>query len=911
MAGSTWRDEEKGTNRAWGQLKARPFCLLCSLLLGVGLIFAGLVQAQEKRVVAVLPFSVYTPKPINHLRLELQQMFTARMAREGFHVIDPTEVNKHPKALLPRLEPQEIVEIGKELKADVVITGSLTQVGKKISLDLKIFQPMETKPPFSIFVVEEDMDRLTDAVDKSVESLLNQIAGVEQIDSIRVAGNQRIEAEAILAVVESKKGEKLDYDKLDRDLRAIYRMGFFTDVRIQTEDGPSGKIVTFQVAEKRSIGRITFTGNKKIKSDNLSKECGIKQYSILNLSEVKQSVNRLKDYYRQKGYYNVEIKDKVEDLPRNEVALTYDITEGKKVYIRKIEFVGNTTVPAKELKKVMDTSEKGLFYFITDSGVLDRKRLDFDVQKLTIYYQNKGYIKAKVGEPKVTYQEGVGLIITIEVTEGERYHVNEVKVEGDLIKPADELVKLTKIKKEKFVDREVIRQDVLALKDVYANEGYAYADVVPVTQEDDKEHIVNITYRMTQGKKVRFERINILGNTHTRDNVIRRELEVYEGELYSADGIQQSTKNLQRLGYFQDVDMQTKQGSQDDLINLNINVKERPTGSFSMGVGYGGGIGTYGILQVAENNLFGRGLKLSAAASVGTVTQLYNIRFTDPRVFDKHLEFGVDLVKWTYIYDQYTRDSTGGSLRVGFPLGLDRYTMGRVKYLYDDTLIKDIQPGAASVIQQMEGTSITSSVTFSIERDSRDTVFTTTKGSDNLVSFEYAGGVLGGNLYFNRYQAKSEWYFPLPLSTVFVARGQWGYIESRGEGFLPGGGLPVYEKYMIGGLGTLRGYSYYTVSPLDPATRDRIGGEKMLVFNLETRFPLFKEQGISGVVFFDAGNVWTKDQDYSLSDLRKSAGVGIRWYSPVGPILIDYGWILERKPEEPMGNVDFSIGGTF
>jgi outer membrane protein insertion porin family len=357
--------------------------------------------------------------------------------------------------------------------------------------------------------------------------------------------------------------------------------------------------------------------------------------------------------------------------------------------------------------------------------------------------------------------------------------------------------------------------------------------------------------------------------------------------------------------------MQTKQGSRDDLIDLNVNVKERPTGSFSIGAGYGGGIGTYGILQVSQNNLFGRGLRLSAAATIGTVTQQYNISYTDPWLFDKHLEFGADLIKWSYIYDEYTRDSTGGALRLGVPLPLDRYTMGRVRYLYDDTLIKDIQPGAATVIQEMEGESVTSSMTFSIERDSRDIPFTTTKGSDNLVSFEYAGGILGGNLNFNRYEARSAWYFPTPLSTVFVTQGKWGYLEARGGGFLPGGTLPVFEKYLIGGLGTVRGYPYYSISPLDPVTGDKIGGEKMLVFNFEERFPLFKEQGIVGVVFLDAGNVWTKDQDYSLSDLRKSAGIGIRWYSPVGPIVLDYGFVIQGKPGDPTGGVDFAMGGTF
>jgi outer membrane protein insertion porin family len=862
-------------------------------------------------VVAVFPFTVNTPKPMEHLRQELQEMFTARMAGKGFRVINPTEVNKHPKVLLPRLQPQEILDIGKELKADIIITGSLTQVGKKISLDLKVFQPKETKPPLSIFVVEDTMDQLTDAVDKSVESLLNQIAGVEQIDSIRVTGNRRIEAEAILAVVESKKGERLDYDKLDRDLRAIYRMGFFTDVKIQTENGPSGKIVTFQVTEKRSIGKITFVGNKKIKDEDLSKESGIKQYSILNLSDVKQSVNRLKDFYRQKGYYNVEIKDKIEDLPHNEVALIYDITEGEKVYIRKIEFVGNKNVPSKELKKVMDTSEKGLLYFITDSGVLDRKKLDFDVQKLTIYYQNKGYIKAKVGEPKITYEKGLGLIITIEVTEGERYTVNDVKIEGNLIKPEDELLKLTKIKEQKFFDREVLRQDVLALKNAYGNEGYAYAEVVPVTHENDKAHTVDVTYRISEGKKVRFERITISGNTQTRDNVIRRDLEVYEGELYSGTGIQQSTANLKRLGYFEDVDMQTKPGSKDDLVDLNVNVKERPTGSFSVGAGYGGGIGAYGILSVAQNNLFGRGLKLSAAATIGTITQSFNVSFVDPRVFDMHLEFGVDLIKWTYVYDEYTRDSGGGDVHIGFPVGLDKYTLGRIRYLYDNTLIEDIQPGAANVIQEMQGRSITSSMIFSIERDSRDAPFSTTKGSDNLISFQYAGGIFGGNLNFNRYEAKSAWYIPTPFNTVLATQGKGGYLEARGGGFLPGGSLPVYQKYMIGGLGTVRGYPYFSISPVDPVTGDKIGGEKMLVFNIEERFPLFKEQGIVGVVFFDAGNVWTQDQAFSFSTVRKSVGVGVRWYSPAGPIVVDYGYIIEPLPGDPTGGVDFAMGGTF
>jgi outer membrane protein insertion porin family len=534
-------------------------------------------QEQQKTTVAVLPFRVYAVEPLDHLKKGLQEMFSARIADYGLSVIDPGLVNQHPRALLPAFERRDILAVGRDLNAKLIITGSLTQVGRRISLDLKAYDVTTEKPPFAVYMVEDDIDKLAEAVDRASKSLYNQITGVEQIDSIRVEGNQRVETEAILATVESKKGESLDYDKLDKDLRAIYRMGFFQDVSIETEEGPKGKIVIFKVAEKPSIGNISFRGNKEEKADDLLKESGIKLYSILNRSEVRQSINRLKEYYRQKGYYNVQIEDKIEVLPGNEVSVIYEIDEGEKVFIKKIEFVGNTKFDDGDLKDVMDTSEKGFFSFITKSGLLDKRRLEFDVQKITVFYQNKGYLRAKVGEPEITYERGVGLIITIQIIEGARYKVNEVKIEGDLIEPEEKLLKKVAINKEEFFSRKVVRADILALREVYADAGYAYAEVGPYVNEDDQKHLVDISYKVSKGQKVRFERINITGNTQTRDKVIRRELEVVEGEVYSGEGIRKSNQNLQRLGYFEDVEFQTKKGSRDDLMVLNVNVKERPT----------------------------------------------------------------------------------------------------------------------------------------------------------------------------------------------------------------------------------------------------------------------------------------------------------------------------------------------
>lgn len=911
MGGSTFRNGDK-----WMTLdsKHRKMRIMVALLVLVTCLTAPIVAlAQEKKAVAVLPFRIYAVEALDHLKKGLQQMFSARMAEYGFPVIDPDTVNKHPMAFLAGFERPEISTIGNELNADVIITGTLTQVGRKISLDVKLFDVSEEKPPFAVYMVEDDIDKLASAVDKTSRSLFNQITGVVQVDSVHVRGNRRIESEAILAVVETKKGESLDYDQMDKDLRAVYRMGFFKDVNIETQDGPKGKIVIFNVSEKPSIGNISFRGNKEEKADDLLKESGIKLYSILNRSEVRQSINRLKEYYRQKGYYNVQIEDRIEDLPQNEVSLIYEIDEGQKVYVKKIEFVGNEKFDDDDLKDVMDTSEKGLLSFITKSGLLDKRRLEFDLQKVTAFYHNHGYIRAKVGEPKVSYEEGLGLIITVEVIEGERYMVNKVKIEGDLIEPEQELLKKVTINKEEFFSRKVVRTDILALRQVYADVGYAYADVGPYVNEDDENHLVDITYKISKGQKVRFERINIAGNTQTRDKVIRRELEVVEGEVYSGEGIRKSNQNLQRLGFFEDVEFQTKKGSQDDLMVLNVNLKERATGFFSMGAGYSSFDKTYGSIEVAENNLFGTGRKLKALARIGSRIAEYNIRFVEPRLFDKRLSVGLDLYNWTVEYDEYTKDSFGGALKFGFPLGLDDYTRGSVRYLYDDSDITDIEETASIQIKDMAGRNVTNSLTATVARDTRDTLWYTTKGSENSISVEYAGPPLGGDVAFNRYEAETKWYFPFRWGTVFMLRAKGGYLDARPED----GKLPVYQKFLIGGINTVRGYDFASISPEDPATGDKIGGEKMIVCNFEYRFPLIKDQGVSGVVFFDAGNVWAKDDSYSFGSLRKSTGVGVRWYSPLGPLRLEYGFILDpgpdetRSDEDPLGSVEFTFGGSF
>ncbi|PKN30637.1 MAG: outer membrane protein assembly factor BamA [Deltaproteobacteria bacterium HGW-Deltaproteobacteria-21] len=864
------------------------------------------VHAQEKKTIAVLPFKIHSPQPLDPLKLQLQEMLAARMTKEGFEVVSLGTVNAHPMAQLPVTEVRDAATLGRDVNADYVLIGSLTHIGGKISLDVKAVDVTTRKPPFSLFVVEDDIERLPEAVERATNSLSNQIAGFIQIDSVQVRGNRRIESEAILAVVESRKGDRLDQEKLDKDLRSIYAMGFFKDVNMEIEDGPKGKIVIVSVNEKPSIAKIAFEGNKKEKEEDLKKETGIKLYSILNPSEIKQSVNRLREYYRQKGYYNVEIKSEVNETPNNEVALIYRIEENKKLYIRDIEFTGNTHFSDRQLKKQMEISEKGLLSFITKSGVFNKEKLEFDLQKITAFYHNHGYIRAKTGEPEVIVGED-RLTIAIEIIEGDQYAVDNVRVAGDLLRPEEELLKRVKINKEKNFSREIVRKDSLALRDLYADEGYAYAEVVPLVQEDDKKKLVDITYQVTQKKKVMFERINITGNTETRDKVVRRELKVAEGEYFSGQELKKSTQNLHRLGFFEDVEIQTKKGSQDDLMVLDIGVKERPTGSFSVGAGYSSFDSAIGMFSVAQNNLFGKGQKLSATGSIGARTTEMDIKFTEPWLFDRRISAEFDVYKFERQYYEYTKDSLGGALRLGFPVGFDEdFTRGLVGYAYEDADISDVFENASILIQEMVGRNVTSSMTFGLRRNSKDRPWNTREGSYNSITYEYAGGPLGGDVGFDRYQVTSGWYFPLPKDTSFMAQGRWGYVVKRGDEK-----LPVYQKFRLGGINTIRGFDDYSISPRDPDTGDRIGGEKMMIFNFEYRFPLIKDQGITGIVFFDAGNSWTKDDSYSFSDVKKSVGTGIRWYSPIGPLRIEYGWVIGPVEDEESGAWAFSVGGIF
>jgi outer membrane protein insertion porin family len=403
---------------------------------------------------------------------------------------------------------------------------------------------------------------------------------------------------------------------------------------------------------------------------------------------------------------------------------------------------------------------------------------------------------------------------------------------------------------------------------------------------------------------VQFNRVEITGNTRTRDNVIRRDLTIDEGGLFNSKAIRDSTQNLQRLGFFDEVNIRPQPGLNEELMDVIVEVKERSTGQFSVGAGYSSTDYLMFMAEIAENNFFGTGNRLSLAANISGTSTRYNLAFTNPRLLDSQLSAGIDLFNWEREYDDYTKDSTGGALRFGHPL----FEQVRIfyNYSYTDTQLNDVSENASYIIRESQNINITSAMSVSLVRDTRNRYFSPSSGSRNQISVKYAGGPLNGDAAFTKLEANSSWYFPLPLDCVFRANGSIGQAFENEDNK-----LPVYENFYLGGLKSIRGFKSAHVSPKDPITGERIGGDKMWFTNFEIIFPLLADAGLQGVVFTDFGNVYESNDDWDFSNTKKAVGLGIRWLSPMGPLRLEWGYNLEPEADEDDTVWDFSIGGMF
>jgi len=875
--------------RAWWIL-----FLLTGLLIEVA-------SAQQSVRVVILPFEIYAQQDLSYLQKEIPKVIKTQLEQEGANVLVLDRTSLESRNI--RIDHMEdIRQLRIDIGAQYILWGSLTWIGQNFSLDAKLLSSKEVEKPDLFSVEGEGVENLPGTLKNLVDELGLKLFKRQKIVKVLIKGNDRIEEDAIRRVLKIKSGDVFNEKNINDELKAIYKMGYFDDIRVEAQTVANGKIITFVVKEKPTVRNISIEGNTWVYDDDeIKDELTLRKGSILNINTIQNDIRRIEELYKEKNYHNVKVSFKVYPKENNLADVEYVIEEGKKFQIKKIEFIGNTAYSSSKLKGVMDTSEKGLLSFLTSSGDLNQEKLSQDTAKLTAFYQNNGYVQARVGEPEVTFEDD-GIVITIRLVEGPRFKVGKVSMAGDLILPEEQLLEKIKITGEEYYDRETLRLDVIELTDIYSDEGYAYADISPSIDQDAENLTVNITFDINKGKQVYFEEITISGNSKTRDKVIRRQLQVYEQELYSGRRLKRSVRNLYRLDFFEDIKVNTVKGSDEDKMRLLIDVKEKDTGAFSFGAGFGNVENLFLTASISERNLFGRGQVLALKGQVGTKTQRYTLSFTEPWLFDIPLSAGADVYSWNYSYPDYDKDSLGGQLRLGYPI-FD-YTRANLSYNYDIANIKNISDDASNSIKSDAGENIKSSVTSLIKYDSRDQLFHPTEGSLDSIEYEFAG--LGGNVGFNKIIGETGWYYPLLWQTVGVLHGRAGWVKE-----LQGKTLPDYEKFYMVGIDALRGFERDDLCPRDDSGAC-IGGNKFVQFNAEIRFPIAPKLGAYGVFFFDTGDIYTNDEQIDLGNLRESAGCGFRWLSHMGPVRLEYGWILDPEPtDHGAGSWEFSMASAF
>ena len=746
-----------------------------------------------------------------------------------------------------------------------------------------------------------------------------------RLDRVVITGNQRVEEEAIRVQLRSQPGTRFNEETVDHDIRALYHMGFFDNVEaeLNQEHGLWG--LTFHVTERPLIKEVKIEGNKKINREDLDGAFKVRPNTIFDPEKVRVGIEEAKKLYEQKGYLDAQISYQTTPVGENQVSLVYKVDEGKPVRITKVVLEGARAFTPGQLKGVMQTKEKWFLSFITGRGNLDNEVLKTDVERLTAFYYDHGYIDVRIDEP-VVERTAKGLQVTIKIDEGDQYKVGTVDIGGELLPDMTQAREKLSLEPGEIFRTSKLRQDINALTEIYGDQGYAFVNVTPDTEGSKADKLINVTYKVSKGPEVYIDKIDITGNTKTRDKVIRRELELGEQERFSGSKLRRSQERLRRLGFFEDVNITTRRAESEDKLDLLVDVKETSTGAFSAGAGISSGESFLFNLRLSEINLFGRGQRLILNADFGAIQRNFSLDFTEPYLMDTELTAGFSLFNWQLIFDEFTRGGTGASVRALYPfsaLGWNKLgplslidTRFGLEYRIEDAEITDVALDAPTTIRTEQGSSLTSSITPRLFRDTRNHPFDPTAGSMQDLSFELAG--LGGQSKFIKAEARGRWYYPFyksPALGTFVLStgGTFGY----GLGYGDHRELPLFERYFPGGINSVRGFRVLSLGPRNAVSdayarlihTDPVGGSQQLIFNEEIIVPIVESLGLKGVMFFDAGNAFSAAHGIDFGEMRMATGFGLRWLSPIGPLRIEFGFPLNPRPDDDRQTVMFSFGG--
>jgi len=716
------------------------------------------------------------------------------------------------------------------------------------------------------------------------------------IKELTVEGNRRVQEAVILGRVKSAIGAPFSPAQLSEDVRAVFALGFFDDVQLKIEDFEGGVKVGFVVVERPFVRDVDFVGNKHVATNDLQDKIDLKLGSVYNPVDVQRARERMKDHYESEGYFEVQITPDIEKFADGDVKVVFTINEGRQMKIEEIVIRGNRGLTDKQIKNAMGTQERQ--YWIL-RGTVQRQRLDEDVDRILQLYNDHGYIQARVESHDVTVdREKARVTINIVVVEGSQHRVASVGFTGVTLMPESELRRQVKLKAGDVFSRSALRDSVKALEDLYSNIGRASAEVNPKI-DLLPENKIAIVFEVNEGPTVYVERINIAGNVRSQDKILRRELQMAEGEIFTLRKLQRSKQRLTNLGYFEKVEVNTAPGSDKTKIVVNVDVTERPTGLFSIGGGYSSADGALGTVDLSQNNFLGRGWLASIKIRAGVNVQQGQISFTEPWLFDRPLSAGFDVFSTRRSFIEYDYNTLGLGLRVSHPF--EEFWRWHLGYRLTQDEVLHLKNRDDSFLREEEGTLITSLASAVVARDSRDSIQTPSKGGQVVLTTEMAG--LGGDHHYSKSTAFATYFKPIWFGHIMSGRFQTGY----GFGF-GNERLPVFERFYQGGPNSIRSFKPRQVSPIDEFGT-RIGGTSEVLGTLEYIVPLPFD--IRLAAFFDIGNVYGFRTKFDLTDLREAAGGGVRWVSPFGPVRVDYGFNLDKRPGEKSGNFHFSVGSPF
>ena len=727
---------------------------------------------------------------------------------------------------------------------------------------------------------------------------LAQLEGGGIVREVRIEGTQRIEPETVRSYLVVQPGDPFNDERVDRSLKALFATGLFADVNLRRD----GDVLIVRVVENPIINRIAFEGNHKFDEAALNAELQLRPRVVYTRTKVQADVKRLLDLYRRSGRFAASVDPKVITLDQNRVDLVFEIDEGAVTGISSINFVGNHQFSASRLQESIQTKESRWYRFLSTDDTYDPDRLTYDRELLRKFYLAQGYADFRVVSAIAELTPAKdGFFVTFTLEEGERYRFGNIDLESKIKDlNASELKPLVTVNGGDWYNADEVEKTITALTDALGNRGYAFVDVQPRVNRNREAHTIDVTFEIQEGPRVFVERIDIVGNQRTLDYVVRREVRLVEGDAFNTSKVRRSQQRIRNLGFFKKVEVTNAQGSAPDRTVVTVEVEEQSTGELSLGGGFSTTDGPIGDVSLRERNLLGKGQDLRIGLTLSARSQQVDLSFTEPYFLDRNIAAGFDLFQIdqkNQLNATYTQFSLGGALRAGYQISEPlRQTL---RYTLRTDSIRDVQSNASLFIAQQAGSRLSSVVGQVLLYDKRDNKNDPTDGY--FVSLGDDGAGLGGDVRYVRNKLAGGWFYSLYPDWVISATGEFGDIRGLGQG------VRIQDRFFVGG-DNLRGFATAGIGPRDASTGDALGGNDYYVGSLGVGFPLGlpQEFGLSGRVFTDVGSLFNIDLDRSNPALanvvveesskpRLSAGTGVSWKSPLGPIRLDVAYPILKQ----------------